>query len=558
MNINKVTVLLATIALLSPVGAVSFGLFTGTASAAASGNFQYSLTNDGTAVEITGFNGTDASLVIPSIIAGLPVTSIGVLAFCNCTALTTVTIPNSVVSIGAGAFQNCYSLTTLTIPNSVSSIGAGAFYDVGLRSVVIPNSVKIIEDDLFFDCYSLTSVTIPVSVTSIGNYSFYNCYALTSVTIPKSVTSIGAGAFFNCGLRSVVIPESVSIVKERCFQGCYALTSVTIPVSVTSIGNYSFYNCYALTSVTISSNISKLGNDLFGNCYALTSATFTGTVKIIGESAFLNCYSLVSITFYGNAPSMGSGWKTGCSSNMTVYCYQGATGFTGTSFTGATVRTMTSPNAPQNLTAVAGDGIVRLTWNPPSGSASTPILNYLIYQNGTYALLASSTSVTISGLRNGQSYNFTVLVPNTKGNLVNSSSVIVKIPIVGVAVAGTVYDIAGNPMANATVTLGNFTAVMTSEYGFFMVTGVVPGEYGLTIAKVGYTTETQNVTVTSGQNMNIQSIVLNLTSVLTSGDSSGSGDMTLYIVIGAAAVGGVVLFLFFRKRSGGGRRKSKK
>ena len=48
-------------------------------------------------------------------------------AFCECTSLTYVTIPNSVTSIGDYAFCECTSLTSVTIPNSVTSIGDYAF-----------------------------------------------------------------------------------------------------------------------------------------------------------------------------------------------------------------------------------------------------------------------------------------------------------------------------------------------------------------------------------------------------------------------------------------------
>ena len=549
MNLKKITVLLATLVLFSPIATVSVGLFAGTASAAVSGNCQYSVISNGTAVEITGFNGTGTSLVIPSVIAGEPVTSIGERAFCNCTALSAVTIPNSIIKIGAEAFRNCYSLTSITIPNSVVSIGDGAFCDAGLHSAVIPNSMTLIDNNLFLDCYSLASVTIPISITSIGNYSFGNCYQLSSVTIPNSVTSIGIGAFYDCGLHVVVIPESVRRVEDHCFQGCYALISVTIPISVTSLGNYSFNNCYALTSVTIPSNVSRLGDYLFGNCFNLVSATVAGSVTSIGAGAFFDCYDLTSIRFYDNALSMGSGWKTGCSDNLTVYCYQGAIGFNDSSWSGVNVHQITSPNAPLNLTAVTGDGSVSLSWEVPSGSIGMWSAGYLVYQNGIKIKRVVENSVKIGNLTNGLSYNFTIVSSNTKGNLQNSTSVVVKMPILDVAVDGTACDVKGDPIANATVTLGNYTPVTTNEFGFFVFLGVKTGNYNLTIAKDGYSTITQNVTTASSQNANLDSIVLQAIETPTN-SASGSGDMTLIIVVVVVAVAAAVAvyFLFFRKR----------
>ena len=125
-------------------------------------------------------------------------------------------IPNSVTSIGYMAFENCSGLTSVNIPNSVTSIGAFAFIECsGLTSVTIPNSVTSIGDYAFGYCSGLTSVTIGNSVTSIGDMAFEYCTGLTSVTIPNSVTWIGDWAFFYChGLTRIDAypdPEKVSL-----------------------------------------------------------------------------------------------------------------------------------------------------------------------------------------------------------------------------------------------------------------------------------------------------------------------------------------------------------
>ena len=93
------------------------------------------------------------------------------------------------------------------IPSSVTSIGYLAFYDcTSLTSVTIPSSVTSIGNDAFFGCTGLTSVTIPSSVTSIGDSAFSDCTGLTSVTIPSSVTSIGWYIFSESKVSLIYYP----------------------------------------------------------------------------------------------------------------------------------------------------------------------------------------------------------------------------------------------------------------------------------------------------------------------------------------------------------------
>jgi len=162
----------------------------------AEAQFNWTTTGDST-VTITGYTGSGGAVIIPIMINGLAVTSIGDFAFWGLTNVTSVTIPNSVVRLGAGTFEGC-ALSSVTISTSVTNIGGFAFDGSGLTSVTIPNSVTSIEDYAFSDCSSLTNVTIPNGVTRITGYAFSDCYSLTDVTIPSSVSFLEGSAFFDC------------------------------------------------------------------------------------------------------------------------------------------------------------------------------------------------------------------------------------------------------------------------------------------------------------------------------------------------------------------------
>ena len=98
-------------------------------------------------------------------------------------------------SIANYAFNDCTAMTSVTIPNSVTSIGGSAFER----------------------CSKLTSVTIPNSVTSIGNNTFYTCYSLTSVTIEATTppTLSNTNAFTNTNNCPIYVPaESLNTYKQ--------------------------------------------------------------------------------------------------------------------------------------------------------------------------------------------------------------------------------------------------------------------------------------------------------------------------------------------------------
>lgn len=149
--------------------------------------FDFVFTPDNTAV-IVRYKGTAADVTIPSHYKGKPVTMIDHAAFHD-SAVTSVTIPDSVTSIPDDAFAFCSQLTNISIPNSVTFIGFSALNScTSLKSITLPSSLSTIQSSAFYNCGNLETIRIPVSVTFIGNYAFAGCPSSMTVTYPGSKT----------------------------------------------------------------------------------------------------------------------------------------------------------------------------------------------------------------------------------------------------------------------------------------------------------------------------------------------------------------------------------
>ncbi len=130
-----------------------------------------------------------------------------------------------------------------------------------------------------------------------------------------------------------------------------------------------------------------------------------------------------------------------------------------------TVVPSTVPGQPTGLAATPGNGLVRLTWTaPPTGGA--PIEGYrVVRSDGAFSTCSGPvTSCTVTGLRNGSTYRFTVAAYNDRGRGPDSADSNAVAPFSAPAAPTGVTAVGGD--ARATVSF-----VAPSDTGGSPITG---------------------------------------------------------------------------------------
>ncbi len=191
--------------------------------------------------------------------------------FTDCKGLKNVNIPISVTEIGKGAFSST-AITEITIPQSVTYLADNAFSFCDSLKTLYFNAEHCeinsndIDSRIFYYCNSLVNVYFGENVTKIPVGLLYYCENLSEVEIPSSVTEIGAHSFNGTNISKIVIPNVVAKIGERAFQHCYNLSSITIGKSVQEIGEYAFGTCYNVKTVTsLSQNPSSITDNVFND-----------------------------------------------------------------------------------------------------------------------------------------------------------------------------------------------------------------------------------------------------------------------------------------------------
>lgn len=193
------------------------------------GDYVYTVTDGNVTIE--DYLGTDTEIVIPSTIAGKPVTEIGPMSFWMDDNMTSVVIPEGVTTIGKQAFNGNDNLANIKLPSTLKTIGERAFWKTAITELNVPEGVTSIGREAFNSCKELSSVTLPESLTYIGPNAFNSCPSLNEIRLPSNIISLGTNALR--GFDKIYVKEG-STTETALKNGGYTYSYYTDVTPITN------------------------------------------------------------------------------------------------------------------------------------------------------------------------------------------------------------------------------------------------------------------------------------------------------------------------------------
>ena len=280
------------------------------------------------------------------------VESIGMMAFSRCKALTSISLPDTLISMGNATFSYCSKLADISLPenralsvdynivdgtayaNNSENYENGVLY-IGkyliktssdfstVETYTVKAGTKVIANRAFlYNTNKLTSLTLLEGVIRIGIRSFADSANLSKITLPESLLYVSENAFENTaylnnynnnktnseadgtlylgtvllsakwftGTEFSVKAGTITIADGALFEKSKAatITNIILPDSLKSIGNNAFKET-AITSISLPEGLIRIGDDAFDFCTTLSSVSPTPNLEELGQYAFSNC-----------------------------------------------------------------------------------------------------------------------------------------------------------------------------------------------------------------------------------------------------------------------------
>lgn len=279
-------------------------------------------------------------------LSGTEVTEISIMAMTECSALTDVVFPDSLISIDSAAFAGCKLLSHVDLPESLVSVGQNAFAATGLESVVIPASVASIGYCAFGYDENLEPLSGFTIIGTYGSaaqayctdsdeeYDYANDFTFVDSANADLYQEAESFEYETSGdytyavsngeayiTACVSADEHIDVPAEfngipvtKIYAGAFfrnQASEITLPDSVKEIGSLAFYLCSNLKTLNLPEGLETISNQAFSDCTSLETLYIPGTCTSIGEDVFLNCSSIREFT-------AGDGDKAACSAENGV------------------------------------------------------------------------------------------------------------------------------------------------------------------------------------------------------------------------------------------------
>ena len=187
---------------------------------------------------------------------------IGESAFNGCTALSSVTLGQSVLEINDYAFKNCSALTTFNVTNNVSDFAPEAVDGCSNLATITVSSLNTHYCDVNGILYSKDKTVLkrcpPGYRTTIFNHSAF----------PSTLKRVDVYAFQTCEkVEKIYFPYGVKDIFNP-FQGCKSLTTLQFPSTVTNFNYIPWGDLSKLTTVYLNNQTPPWGMHVGSNSSA--------------------------------------------------------------------------------------------------------------------------------------------------------------------------------------------------------------------------------------------------------------------------------------------------
>lgn len=324
-------------------------------------------------------------------------------------------IPASVVSIGASAFTGCVKFAgalDLQTGRNIQKIGVEAFKNcAAFTSLLLPNVAQYntIDSNCFNGCSGFTSVNFPSNVTSILDGAFRGCSNIASKLNLDNVQYIWSNAFNGCSSLSgaLTLGAYLYVLGDNAFFDCPKINSVTFLGAPTK----NIATSALIFGLTVPSNVKLYINVFVENGWTALLGS-AGTLRISSvfrnavNSGAANAASIVQTSLIDFTIPTPATHVT----DVTIQQFQGFTVLTNNGTSGDNLAIQTQAADPKQWVDVCIPGALK-GYNAATGDTNSQInqatvstlttLNSLIDTQQTDSYYALQAALNVSTSVNG-------------------------------------------------------------------------------------------------------------------------------------------------------------